>query len=305
MNEPEPNAEGPAAPPAVRALAHFAELRPRLAGVAYGLLGSVADAEDVVQEAWVRLQRSDIDAIDDLTGWLVTTTSRLALDVLRSARVRREAYVGPWLPEPVETAPDPADSVGLADSLSWAMLVVLETLSPAERAAFVLHDVFGLTFEEVGAALGRAPASCRKLASRAREHVEARKPRFDVDPEEHRHVVQAFSKAVVSGDLDGLTALLDPDAVLTSDGGGVVKAARNPVRGAERVARFLIGVTARYVDFAHRTTTVNGGPALLSVVGGEVGGITLLGIADGRIVAVDMVRNPDKLTGIHEVHRPR
>ncbi|PRY60822.1 sigma-70 family RNA polymerase sigma factor [Glycomyces artemisiae] len=287
------------------AAAIFQELRPRLVGVAYGLLGSVSEAEDVVQDAWMRLQRTDADAIDDLTGWLVTTTSRLALDVLRSARVRREAYVGPWLPEPVETAPDPADSVSLADSLSWAMLVVLETLSPAERAAFVLHDVFGLTFDEVAETLGRTPAGCRKLASRAREHVERRQPRFDVDPDEHRHVVEAFSRAVTSGDIEGLTALLDPDAVLTSDGGGVVRAARNPVRGADKIARFLTGVTLRYDDFHHRVTTVNGGPALLTVVGGEVGGITLLGIADGRIVAVDMVRNPDKLTGIHEVHRPR
>jgi len=287
------------------AAALFEELRPRLVGVAYGLLGSVSEAEDVVQDAWMRLQRTDADAIDDLTGWLVTTTSRLALDVLRSARVRREAYVGPWLPEPVETAPDPADSVSLADSLSWAMLVVLETLSPAERAAFVLHDVFGLTFDEVAETLGRTPAGCRKLASRAREHVERRQPRFDVDPDEHRHVVEAFSRAVTSGDIEGLTALLDPDAVLTSDGGGVVRAARNPVRGADKIARFLTGVTARYDDFHHQVTTVNGGPALLTVVGGEVGGITLLGIADGRIVAVDMVRNPDKLTGIHEVHRPR
>lgn len=303
MNEPEATAGQETA--TGRALAQYEELRPRLVGVAYGLLGSVAEAEDVVQEAWLRLQRSDIDAIEDLTGWLVTTTSRLALDVLRSARVRREAYVGPWLPEPVETAADPADSVSLADSLSWAMLVVLETLSPAERAAFVLHDVFGLTFDEVGAALGRSAAACRKLASRAREHVESRQPRFDVDPEEHRHLVEAFSRAVSSGDIDGLTAILDPEAVLTSDGGGVVRAARNPIRGADKVARFLTGVTARYVDYEHRVTSVNGGPALLTVIGGEVGGITLLGIEHGRIVAVDMVRNPDKLGGIHEVRRPR
>jgi RNA polymerase sigma-70 factor, ECF subfamily len=181
----------------------FEQLRPRLVGVAYGLLGTLAEAEDAVQEAWIRLQRSDLEAIRDVPGWLVTTTSRIALDVLRSARYRREAYVGPWLPEPVETAPDPADSVSLADSLSWAMLVVLETLSPAERAAFVLHDVFGLSFDEVGRALGRAPAACRKLASRAREHVEARQPRFDVDPEVHREVVAAFGRATASGDTRG------------------------------------------------------------------------------------------------------
>src|SRR4051794_32884052 len=206
------------------AAAAFETLRPRLIGVGYGLLGTLAEAEDAVQEAWIRLQRSDLEVIRDLTGWLVTTTSRIALDMMRSARVRREQYVGPWLPEPVETAPDPADRVTLADSVSWAMLVVLETLSPAERAAFVLHDVFGLPFDEIGQALGRAPAACRKLASRAREHVEQRQPRFDVDPEAHREVVDAFVRATSSGDLDGLMGVLAPDAVFTADGGGVARA---------------------------------------------------------------------------------
>lgn len=314
MNRTEANTtEAPAeAPPESRALAQFEQLRPRLFGVAYGLLGSVAEAEDVVQDAWVRLQRTlmpreprqkdgdvnGIDEIEDLTGWLVTTTSRLALDVLRSARTRREAYVGPWLPEPVETAPDPADSVSLADSMSWAMLVVLETLSPAERAAFVLHDVFGLTFEEVAAALGRTPAACRKLASRAREHVEERKPRFDVDPEAHRAVVEAFSKATRSGDLDGLLELLDPEAVLTSDGGGLVRAARNPIYGAEKVARFLIGTHAKYTDRHHRPIVINGSPALVTVGGGVVDGVYALGIENGRITTVDLVRNPEKLHGL-------
>lgn len=300
MNRTEAHhTEAPAeGPPANRALAHFEELRPRLFGVAYGLLGSVAEAEDVVQDAWIRLQRTDVDQIDDLTGWLVTTTSRLALDVLRAARTRREAYVGPWLPEPVETAPDPADSVSLADSMSWAMLVVLETLSPAERAAFVLHDVFGLSFDEVGAALGRTPAACRKLASRAREHVEQRQPRFDVDPKAHRAVVEAFSKATRSGDLDGLLGLLDPDAVLTSDGGGLVRAARNPIRGADKVARFLIGVSGKYTDRSHRPITINGSPALVTVGGGIVDGVIALGIEDGRITTVDYLRNPQKFAGL-------
>ncbi|HEX2145951.1 MAG TPA: RNA polymerase sigma factor SigJ [Glycomyces sp.] len=282
-----------------RALAEFAALRPRLVGVAYGLLGSLAEAEDVVQDAWIRLQRSHIDQIDDLTGWLVTTTSRLALDVLRSARSRREAYVGPWLPEPVETAPDPADSVSLADSMSWAMLVVLETLNPAERAAFVLHDVFGLTFDEVGEALGRSPAGCRKLASRAREHVERRKPRFEVDPAAHRAVVEAFSKATRSGDLDGLLEMLDPEAVLVSDGGGVVRAARNPIEGADKVARFLVGVTAKHHEWHHQPIYINGNPALITVQGGLVDGVIALGIENGRITKVDMIRNPMKFNGLH------
>ncbi|MEU5155259.1 RNA polymerase sigma factor SigJ [Glycomyces sp. NPDC021274] len=294
-HHPEAPAE---APPESRALTQFEALRPRLFGVAYGLLGSVAEAEDVVQDAWIRLQRTAIDEIEDLTGWLVTTTSRLALDVLRAARTRREAYVGPWLPEPVETAPDPADSVSLADSMSWAMLVVLETLSPAERAAFVLHDVFGLTFDEVGAALGRSAAACRKLASRAREHVEERRPRFDVDPEAHRAVVEAFSKATRSGDLDGLLELLDPEAVLTTDGGGLVRAARNPVRGADKVARFLVGVSHKYADRVHRPIVINGSPALVTVGGGVVDGVIALGIEHGRIVTVDYLRNPQKFAGL-------
>lgn len=277
------------------ALAVFEELRPRLVGVAYGLLGTVAEAEDAVQETWIRLQQSDLGAIDDLTGWLVTTTSRIALDVLRSARVRREAYVGPWLPEPVETAPDPADTVSLADSMSWAMLVVLETLSPAERAAFVLHDVFGLGFPEVGKALGRSPAACRKLASRAREHVRERRPRYDVDPEAHREVVDAFAAAAGSGDYEALLRVLDPDAVLVSDGGGVVRAARVPVRTAEKVARFLASVSPGSVM---RAAVVSGSPALMVFRDDRFEGVIALGVADGRVATVDYVRNPDKFHGL-------
>lgn len=280
-------------------LAEFTALRPRLVGVAYGLLGSVAEAEDVVQDAWIRLQRSDIHAIQDLTGWLVTTTSRLALDVLRSARTRREAYVGPWLPEPVETAPDPADTVSLADAMSWAMLVVLETLSPAERTAFVLHDVFGLTFDEVAAALGRSAAACRKLASRAREHVEERRPRFDVDPQAHRAVVEAFATAAGTGDLDGLLELLDPEAVMISDGGGIVTAARKPIHGADKIARFLAGVHDKTPERAFRFTLINGSAALLAVTRGQVDGVIALGVEDGRVARIDYVRNPHKFHGLH------
>ncbi|WP_211234750.1 RNA polymerase sigma factor SigJ [Glycomyces arizonensis] len=303
MNEPNAHrlAEEsvPSAKLASRQLARlFEALRPRLIGVAYGLLGTVAEAEDAVQEAWIRLQQSDLDAIEDLTGWLVTTTSRIALDILRSARVRRETYVGPWLPEPVETAPDPADSVSLADSMSWAMLVVLETLSPAERAAFVLHDVFGLEFTEVGKALGRNASACRKLASRAREHVEARRPRFDVDPEAHREVVEAFAAAAASGDFEALLRVLDPDAVLTADGGGVVRAALEPVRSGEKVARFLSHVMTRTHDADLRAAVVSGSPALLVFQGGRFQGVIALGIADGRVTTVDYVRNPNKFHGL-------
>jgi RNA polymerase sigma-70 factor (ECF subfamily) len=289
----EPNAHR-----AAEAAAVFEELRPRLVGVAYGLLGSLAEAEDAVQDAWLRLQQAELDAIEDLTGWLVTTTSRIALDILRSARVRREAYVGPWLPEPIETSPDPADTVSLADSMSWAMLVVLETLSPAERAAFVLHDVFGLEFAEVGEALGRSPAACRKLASRARRHIEERKPRFDVDPEAHREVVDAFAEAAGSGDFEALLRVLDPEAVLVSDGGGVVRAARSPVRTGEKVARFLAGVSS---GATMRFTVVSGNPGLLVFRDGEFQGVIALGIADGRITTIDYVRNPHKFHGLRSV----
>jgi RNA polymerase sigma-70 factor (ECF subfamily) len=291
----------PATLTAEEAAAAFDELRPRLVGVAYGLLGSLAEAEDVVQEAWIRLQGSDLAAIRDLGGWLVTTTSRIALDVLRSARARRETYVGPWLPEPVETAPDPADTLGLADTVSWAMLVVLETLSPAERAAFVLHDVFGLSFPEVGEALGRAPAACRKLASRAREHVEARQPRFDVDPAAHRDVVTAFGRAATSGDLQGLLGLLAPDAVLTSDGGGVVRALPRPVQGAQAIAAFLARLGTERLGLTVRPSAVNGLPALLLFENGQLTTVLALGIRDGRISTIDAIRNPQKFHGLRSL----
>ncbi|WLP89920.1 RNA polymerase sigma factor SigJ [Gordonia sp. NB41Y] len=279
--------------------ATFDALRPRLVGVAYGLLGSVTEAEDVVQDAWIRLQRTDYEEIDDLTGWLVTTTSRLALDVLRSARHRREAYVGPWLPEPVETAPDPADSVTLAESVSWAMMVVLETLSPAERTAFVLHDLFGLSFDEIATALGRSPAGCRKLASRARAHIDSRTPRFDVDPTTHHEVVEAFADAATTGDLEGLLQILDPSAVLTADGGGIVRAALRPIVGADAIARFLAGLAGQGGPAKRmRAAVVNHNPALLVFVGDELDGIVALGIAGGRVTAIDFVRNPEKLTRI-------
>jgi RNA polymerase sigma-70 factor, ECF subfamily len=279
----------------------FEELRPRLVGVAYGLLGSLTEAEDAVQEAWIRLQRSDPGVIRDLTGWLVTTTSRIAFDVLRSARNRREVYVGSWLPEPVETAPGPADSVGLADSLSWAVLVVLETLSPAERAVFVLHDVFGLSFDEVGRALGRAPAACRKLASRAREHVRARQPRFDVDPEAHREVVAAFGRATAAGDLQGLLSLLDGDAVLTSDGGGVAQAVPVPIPGAAAIAEFLAGIGASRPGLTMRPSAVNGGPALLIFERGQLSSVLVFGIHGGRITTIDSIRNPHKFHGLRSL----
>ncbi|MFI6801287.1 RNA polymerase sigma factor SigJ [Streptosporangium canum] len=277
----------------------FDAIRPRLVGVAYGLLGSLDEAEDVVQDAWLRLGRTDRAEIQDVTGWLVVTVSRLALDVLRSARVRREEYVGPWLPEPVVTEADPSDRVTLAESMSMAMLVVLESLSPAERTAFVLHDVFGLSFQEVAQAVGRSPAACRQLAARARKHVAARAPRFDVDADEHRRVVEAFARASTGRDIDALLALLDPDVVLRSDGGGLVTAARRPVRGAGRVSRFLAGVTERFGDGGRFTpATVNGRPGLLRFRNGTLSGVYGLTVAGGRITEIHIVVNPEKLRSV-------
>ncbi|MER5419436.1 sigma-70 family RNA polymerase sigma factor [Streptosporangium roseum] len=277
----------------------FDAIRPRLVGVAYGLLGSLDEAEDVVQDAWLRLGRADRAEIQDVTGWLVVTVSRLALDVLRSARVRREEYVGPWLPEPVVTEADPADRVTLAESMSMAMLVVLESLSPAERTAFVLHDVFGLSFQEVAQAVGRSPAACRQLAARARKHVAARAPRFDVDADEHRRVVEAFARASTGHDIDALLALLDPDVVLRSDGGGLVTAARRPVRGADRVSRFLVGVAERFGDGGRFTpATVNGRPGLLRFRDGALSGVYGLTVAGGRITEIHIVVNPEKLRSV-------
>ncbi|WP_025274373.1 RNA polymerase sigma factor SigJ [Haloglycomyces albus] len=279
-------------------VAEYQELRPRLIGVAYGLLGTLPEAEDAVQEAWIRLQGTNTDAIEDVTGWLVTTTSRLALDTLRSARRQRENYIGPWLPEPVETGSDPAERATLADSLSWAMLVVLETLTPSERAAFVLHDVFSVPFDEVGTALGRSPQACRKLAARARQHVRERKPRFDVDPGDHREVVEAFGSAMTDGDLQRLLQLLDPDAVLISDGGGLVQAALNPILGHDKIARFLAGVRPIDDHFSLRHTIINGNPALVVFSTEHTETVFTLGIRNGRIRTIDAVRNPHKFHGL-------
>ncbi|WP_310738320.1 RNA polymerase sigma factor SigJ [Microbispora sp. H10949] len=297
--------------------AGFEALRPRLLGVAYGLLGSLDEAEDVVQDAWLRLRRHREEGgaeIGDVVGWLVVTVSRLALDVLRSARHRREEYVGPWLPEPVLTGPvaggpvvgepGPAERVTLDESISMAMLVVLESLSPAERTAFVLHDVFGLTFTEVGEAVGRSPAACRQLAARARTHVASRAPRFDVDPSAHRRVVDAFARACLGDDIGALLALLDPEVVLRSDGGGVVRAARRPVLGAAKVARLLTGLR-RFGRFELVPASVNGRPGLLRYREGRLVTVIGLTVAGGRITAVDMVLNPEKLARLKRADETR
>jgi RNA polymerase sigma-70 factor (ECF subfamily) len=277
--------------------------RGRLVGVAYAVLGSRAEAEDVVADCWLSLVAADgRDPVRDVEAWATVAVARRALDVLRSARVRREAYVGPWLPEPIlagdpaSAAPDPADRVTLDERVSYALMVALEALSPAERTVWVLHDLFGLPFPDVAEAVGRTPAAVRQLAVRARAHVAAGAARVEVDRREQRRVAEAFLAAAGGGDLAALVAVLDPDAVLTSDGGGVVSAARRPVRGADDVARFLLGIgrKVRAGDVV-RPATVNGGPGFVATRDGVTFLVAALTVGGGRVTRVDLVLAPDKL----------
>jgi RNA polymerase sigma-70 factor (ECF subfamily) len=279
----------------------FEAERPRLLRVAYAMLGSLSEAEDCVQETWLRLQRvEDLDSIRDLGAWLTTAVSRLALDALGSARARRERYVGQWLPEPLVEdvgAEDPAERVTLDESVSMALLVILERLSAAERTAFLLHDVFALSFDDVAEVVGRSPAAVRQLASRARRHVEEGRPRFPPTQAEQRELVAAFTAAAYEGDMERLVSLLDPDVVWRSDGGGKVSALLRVERGAESVARGLIGFTRR-PPRQSAIADVNGAPGLVLVDATGVLTVVAFTVDAGRIVAIDVVRNPDKLTGI-------
>ena len=285
--------------------------RPRLVRVAYAVLGSGSDAEDVVSDVWLRLVVADgRDPVLDVEAWSTTVVARAALDVLRSARSRREVYVGPWLPEPLVAlepmSPDPADRVTLDESVSFALLVVLESLSPAERTSWVLHELFGVPFAEVARVVGRSPDAVRQLASRARAHLAERAPRLDVDAAEHDEAVGAFLRAAAGGDLEALVATLDPDVVLTSDGGGEVSAARRPVHGADSVARFFLGIAARRVpgdDVDVRP--VNGRTGLVLRHGDELTGVVSFTVADGRVVRVDFLRSPSKLLRVARRSRPR
>jgi RNA polymerase sigma-70 factor (ECF subfamily) len=273
----------------------FAQARPRLLRLAYSELGDVGEAEDVVQEAWLRLERSDTDAIENLDGWLTTVVARLALDRLHSARARRESYVGPWLPEPVlSSEEDPADRVTLDESVSYALLTVLEQLSPAERTAFVLHDVFDVPFGEIAGVVGRTPEAVRQLASRARRHVKRESPRFAASRDEHDRAVRAFAQAVDEGNLDGLVAVLDPDVVWTSDGGGRVSALRHPLHGAERVARAWVALGRRSVSEPIEIDFNGGLGLLIPSRDGHRAALSFV-VSEGRIRRIDAIRNPEKL----------
>ncbi|NUR72578.1 MAG: RNA polymerase sigma-70 factor [Hamadaea sp.] len=278
----------------------FAEHRRLLFDVAYRMTGSVADAEDIVQEAWLRSRDVDGEQIANPRAYLVKTITNLSLNQLTSARARRETYVGPWLPEPILTAPDAGQEAEMADSVSMAMLVVLETLSPAERAVFLLHDVFGYNHGEIAAILDKSEVAVRQTAARARAHVAARRPRFDVDQGVRDQAVDRFRQACVGGDLNAMMELLAPDVVCWSDGGGKVTAARRPLEGADSVARWLIGVFAKpeSQDATMELTQINGELGILGRVAGQPVGVVCFDFADGRITGVRMQVNPDKLGGL-------
>jgi RNA polymerase sigma-70 factor (TIGR02957 family) len=284
----------PRADPATEAfLAH----RNLLFTVAYEMLGSAADAEDVLQETWLRWAGVDLGAVRDQRAYLVRIATRQALGRLRTLRRRKESYTGPWLPEPLLTAPDVAQDVELADSVSMAMLLVLETLAPTERAVFVLREVFDLAYDEIAAALGKTPAAVRQIAHRARGHVTARRPRGVVSRAETRDALAAFQRAAETGDLQQLVDILAPDVVFLGDGGGIAQAARTPIVGVGRVARFLAAGLGRIPATASiQPAEVNGYPALILRLNSAVDTVLAVRIDDGLITGLYAVRNPEKLS---------
>ena len=272
----------------------FERNRRHLEAVAYRMLGSRSEAEDAVQEAWLRLSRSDTEAVENLAGWLTTVVARVSLDMLRSRRARREDYVA--LPEPIVTIENgPADEAVLADSVGLALLVVLDTLTPAERLAFVLHDMFGVTFDEIAAILDRSEAATRQLASRARRRVRGATPRTDPDLREQRRVVDAFLAAARAGDFEGLIQVLDPDVVFRADRGP--RGGRIPITGAAAVAETILGRGGRFAPHA-RPAIVNGNAGVIVVPGKKPIAVVSFSVADGRIVEIDLVADPAKLRGL-------
>lgn len=278
----------------------FSEHRGLLFTIAYELLGSAADAEDVVQDSYLRWAEVDHDAIADPRAYLARIVTRQSLNRLRTLKRRRESYVGTWLPEPLVTAPDVAEGVELAESVSLAMLVVLETLTPLERAVFVLREIFGFEYDEIAHATERTPTAVRQLASRAKKHVQARRPRMEQPPDFER-VATEFLTATVTGELQPLMDLLAPDVVLLTDGGGKKQAALRPIRGADKVARWFIGVSAKEEGMTVEFGEVNGGPAMIFSIGGELDSVATFTFAGDRIDGIYVVRNPDKLERLGQV----
>lgn len=278
----------------------FEAHRPRLTRLAYRMLGSVAEAEDVAQDAWLRWSRIDPTEIHEPGAWLTRTTTRLALDRLKSARMQRETYVGAWLPEPLITRPEPS-AEAFADDLTLSLMTAMERLSPLERAAFLLHDVFDVGFDEVATTLERDPVSVRQLASRARRHIQAARPRYAVEPEEGERLAHAFFEAAKSGDTTALSALLTADVTLRSDGGGKVIAFHNTIHGAPKLLRLYAGLHRKYGHEGSemiRPVWIDGLPGYVSLERGRILQTTALTIVQGQITEVFITRNPDKLARI-------
>ena len=284
----------------------FEAHRDLMFAVAYRMLGSIADAEDAVQDAWLRWSAEPRADVASPRAYLSRVIANTSLNRLRSARARREAYVGPWLPEPLltEAGPDATERAEMAESVSLAMLVVLESLTPDERAVFVLREVFGFSYAEIGAALGRSDAAVRQLAHRAREHVQARRPRFEVDWDQQREVTDRFLAAAAGGDIGGLVSVLAPDVTLLTDGGGKARAALRPITGADKVARFAIAISSRpymgveIADMSMANAEINGTPGrLITVDGRPIAALTLV-VSGGCVTAIQLLSNPDKLAAL-------
>ncbi|MYR61967.1 RNA polymerase sigma-70 factor [Streptomyces sp. SID625] len=293
--DPRRHPERPAAAPDPATDAYVTH-RNLLFTVAYEMLGSAADAEDVLQETWLRWSAVDLGAVREHRSYLVRIVTRQALKRLRTLQRRKESYVGPWLPEPLLTAPDVADDIELADSVSMAMLLVLETLGPAERAVFVLREVFALDYDEIAEAVGKTPAAVRQIAHRARSHVTARRPRATPSPDEAQRALRAFRSAVATGDLQSLVDVLAPDVVLLSDGGGIRQALPYPVVGIDNLLRLLTtGWSTHLAGRSAEPLHINAAPALLVRRDDEIEAVLSLHLTDGRITAIYNIRNPEKL----------
>jgi len=289
----------------------FTDHRNLLFSIAYRILGSVADAEDVVQDAWFKWSAADRSRVADPKAYLARIVSNLSVDRLRSSRTQREAYVGPWLPEPILTASDVADDAATAESVSMALLVVLETLSPLERAVFVLREVFDFSFAEIASAVDRSESAVRQAGHRARNHVQARRPRFTTDPKRKRQATERFFAATAGGDINELMSLLAPDVTLWTDGGGKVRQAIRPIVGADNVARWIAGAARRPYegvelgDMTVQLVDINGAPGMVFTGAGRVIATLTVELDDtDRIVAIHNVANPDKLHGITAGVRP-
>jgi RNA polymerase sigma-70 factor (ECF subfamily) len=282
------------------ALDVFQEQRPLLFGIAYRMLASVADAEDILQDAWLTWSSLDMGSVGQPRAYLARTVTNLSINRLKSAAAQRESYAGPWLPEPLVTSQDAESQAEKAEAVSLAMLVVLETLSPLERAVFVLKDVFGFTFGEIAEILGRSEASVRQVGHRARSHVQARRPRYDAPEGTRRRVTDEFMAACLGGDLNQMMSLLAPEVTAWTDSGGKIRAALRPLRGADNVARWILGtLRSRLPDPGVYHVLVNGDPGLLITSAGIPDNIVAVDLShDGRIEAIRLIRNPDKLTRI-------